>query len=109
MRILLDHSVPRGLAKLLIGHSVMAARDMGWERLANGQLLKAAEESGFDVLLTTDQNIRYQQNMTSRTIALVVLCGSSKWSRVRRHAVRIADSVNLATSGGYAEVHIPFD
>jgi len=109
MRILFDHSVPRGLALLLIAHSVTTARDMGWERLANGHLLKAAEEAAFDVLLTTDQNIRYQQNMTSRTIALVILSGSSKWSRVRRHATRIADSVNDVTPGSYAEVYIPFD
>ncbi len=82
---------------------------MGWDRLTNGNLLKAAEEAAFDLLLTTDQNIRYQQNMTDRKIALVVLSGSSKWSRVRRHVERIEDIVNSATSGSYVEVYIPFD
>ena len=109
MRVLFDHGVPRGLATLLTGHSITAAKDMGWERLANGDLLRAAEEAGFTVFLTTDQNIRYQQNMASRTIALVVLSGSSKWSRVARHAVRVGDSVSNARTGSYAEVLIPFD
>lgn len=109
MRILFDHGTPRGLGRLLAGHSVTAAKDMGWERLTNGNLLKAAEEAAFDLLLTTDQNIRYQQNMTDRKIALVVLSGSSKWSGVRRHVGRIADMMDSATIGSYAEVYIPFD
>jgi len=82
---------------------------MGWDRLTNGNLLKAAEEAAFDLLLTTDQNIRYQQNMTDRKIAVLVLSGSSKWSRVRRHGERIADTVKSATTGSYVEVYIPFD
>jgi hypothetical protein len=109
MRILFDHGAPRGLGKLLIGHSVTAAKAKGWDQLANGNLLKAAEEAAFDLLLTTDQNIRYQQNMKDRKIALVVLTGSSKWSRVQRHVERIAEVVNAATPGSYSEVYIPFD
>jgi hypothetical protein len=109
MRILFDHGAPRGLATLLTGHVVTAAKDMGWDRLSNGNLLQAAEEAGFEMLLTTDQNIRYQQNISGRTIAILVLSGSSKWSRVRPHAERIASSVEVATQGSYAEVYIPFD
>jgi hypothetical protein len=109
MEILFDHGAPRGLAKLLDDHSVTAAKDRGWDQLANGDLLKAAEEAAFDLLLTTDQNIRYQQNVKDRKIALVVLSGSSKWSRVRRHAGRIAEAVSAAMPGSYAEVYIPFD
>jgi len=109
MRILFDHGTPKGLGRFLIGHSVTSARQMGWERLSNGNLLKAAEDAAFDLLLTTDQNIQYQQNITGRKIALVVLSGSSKWSRVQRQVERVAQSVDLASTGSYTEVFIPFD
>jgi hypothetical protein len=70
-------------------------------------LLTAAEEAGFDLLLTTDRRIRYQQNLKVRRIALVVLAGSTKWSSVRQHADRIAAAVSSATPGSYTEVEIP--
>jgi len=72
-------------------------------------LLKAAEEAAFDVLLSTDQGIRYQQNLTGRKIAIVVLSGTTKWSRVRMPLDRIAVAVNAATPGSYTEVNVPFD
>jgi hypothetical protein len=87
---------------------VVAARARGWDRLNNGDLLSAAEEAAFDLLLTTDQRIRYQQNLTRRKIAIVVLSGSTKWSRVRLHLDRIAEAVNTARPGSYAEVAISF-
>jgi hypothetical protein len=71
--------------------------------------LKAAEGAGVDVLLTTDRRIRYQQNLTARRIALVVLTGSTRWSRVRRQVDRIAAAVAAATADSYSEVEIPFD
>jgi len=73
MLILFDNSTPRGIARSLHGHLVTEARERGWDRLSNGELLKAAEQAGFDVLLTPDQNMRYQQNLTGRRIAIVVL------------------------------------
>jgi alkanesulfonate monooxygenase SsuD/methylene tetrahydromethanopterin reductase-like flavin-dependent oxidoreductase (luciferase family) len=108
MLILFDHGTPRGLARELAGHTVRPAKAMGWEQLNNGDLLQAAEEAGFDVLLTTDQRIRYQQNLEGRKIAIVVLSGSSKWSRVRLQCERIAAAMDVATPGSYAEVFIPF-
>ena len=84
------------------------AKARGWDRLNNGDLLNVAEEAAFDLLLTTDQRIRYQQNLTGRTIAIVVLSGSTRWSRVRLRLERIAAAVNAATPGSYAEVEIPF-
>jgi hypothetical protein len=77
--------------------------------LSNGELLNAAEEARFDVLLTTDRRIRYQQNLQARRIALVVLTGSTKWSRVREHADRIAAAIGAATPGSYLEIEIPFE
>jgi len=78
---------------------VTEAKAKGWEQLSNGDLLQVAEEAGFDLLLTTDQRIRYQQNLTGRKIAIVVLSGSTKWSRVRLHGERIAAAVDAATPG----------
>jgi hypothetical protein len=108
MRILFDHGTPKGLARALSGHTVFTAQARGWDKLGNGALLNAAEEAAFDLLLTTDRRIRYQQNLSERVIALVVLTGSTKWSRVRTQAERIAAAVNAAAPGSYMEVDIPF-
>jgi hypothetical protein len=108
MRILFDHGTPRGLARELAAHAVTPARAMGWDRLSNGELLQADEDAGFDLLLTTDQGIRYQQNLTGRTISILVLTGSTKWSRVRLDCGRIAAVVDAAIPGSYVEVFIPF-
>ena len=70
MLILFDNGTPRGLARFLIGHQVEEARARGWEELRNGDLINVAEQHGFEVLVTTDRNIRYQQNLTARKIAL---------------------------------------
>jgi hypothetical protein len=107
MRILFDHGTPSGIAGALSVHEVTEARDRGWDRISNGELLKAAEAAGFQVLLTTDKRIRYQQNLAGRRIAIVVL-GNSTWRVVRLYLDRIALAVNEATPGGYAEVEIPF-
>ena len=109
MLILFDHGTPKGLASALPGHTIITAQSRGWDRLINGALLNAAEEAAFDLLLTTDRRIRYQQNLAGRKIALVVLTGTTKWSRVRLHLERVAAVVNAATPGSYTEVEIPFE
>lgn len=76
MLILFDNGVPAPLKHSLKNHSVVEAIERGWESLVNGELLEVAEAAGFEVLLTTDKNIRYQQNLTSRRIAFVVLGNS---------------------------------
>ena len=68
--------------RALPGHTVVTAYSKGWDRLKNGALLKAAEEDAFELLLTTDRRIQYQQNLKDRKIAIVVLTGTTKWSRV---------------------------
>jgi len=107
--VLFDHGAPKGLARALSGHTIRTAQSQGWDTLNNGALLDAAEEAGFDVLLTTDRRIRYQQNLKERRIALVVLTGATKWSLVQRHADRIATAVASAMAGSYAEVEIPLE
>ena len=85
MLILFDHGTPKGLARALSGHTVHTAQAKGWDALSNGELLSAAEEAGFELLLTTDRRIRHQQNLQVRRVALVVLTGTTKWSLVRQH------------------------
>ena len=106
MRILFDHGAAP-LIPFLEGHAVIEAKDAGWDKLVNGELLKAAEQAGFEVLLATDKNMAAQQNLKSRTIAIVVL-GHMQWRIVQRYVRRIPASVNAATPGSYAEVEIPF-
>jgi hypothetical protein len=107
MLTLFDNGTPRGLARFLIGHTVEEARTRGWEEFANGELIEVAEQAGFEVLVTTDKNIRYQQNLTARTIALVVL-EHSQWPMVRMVAEKIVAAVNAAAPGSYLEVSVPF-
>jgi len=108
MRILFDHGTPAPLIPFLEGHTVTKAKDAGWDRLVNGELLKAAEEAGFEVLITTDKNIVTQQNLKGRAIAIVVL-GNSQWRIVQRHVRKIASAVNAAQPGSYAKVDIPYE
>jgi predicted nuclease of predicted toxin-antitoxin system len=106
MRILFDHGVPRGLARILQSHTVAEAAALGWDRLNNGELLSAAESEGFDVLLTTDKNLPYQQNLAGRRIAVVVL-GRTRWSVIERAAPRILAAVEAAKRGSFTLVDIP--
>jgi glutamate racemase len=106
MRILFDHGTPAPLRSSLTDHSIARTQDMGWDRLSNGELLTAAEQAGFELLLTTDKNIRYQQNLAGRKIAIVVL-GTSQWPVLRLHVERVVTAVTAVTSGSYTEVDIP--
>lgn len=106
MRILFDHSAPYRLSGELKDHSVSTAAQRGWDRLTNGDLLAAAERAGFDLLLTADKNMRYQQNLSGRRIAVIVL-GNSPWPVVRLHVAAITRAVDAATIGSFFEVDIP--
>jgi hypothetical protein len=108
MRILFDHGTAAPLIPFLAGHAVTKARQAGWDRLINGELLAAAEEAGFDVLVTTDKRMKYQQNLAGRRIAIVVL-RNAQWPVLRQYVERVASAVNAVTAGGYVEVHVPFE
>jgi hypothetical protein len=102
VKILFDANTPAPLARFLRGHEVVRADELGWQGLENGALLDAAEQAEFDVLLTCDQNVRYQQNLASRKLALVIL-SSNHWPTLRRIAARIATasiSCKLGRSSG---------
>lgn len=106
MRILFDQGTPVPISGYLTGHVVGISADLGWDRLRNGELLAVAEQSGYELLLTTDKNLRYQQNLTERTIAIVVI-GHSQWPALKPHVQRVVEAVNVAVPGSYAEVDIP--
>jgi hypothetical protein len=106
MQIILDRATPVPIRPYLAGHTVRTAAQQGWDKLGNSDLLTATEEAGFDLLLTTDKNMRYQQNLAGRKIAIVVL-GQQQWPQLRPHIQRVIEAVNAATPGSYAEVEIP--
>jgi hypothetical protein len=108
MRILFDHGAPAPLIPLFIGHTVTKAKDAGWDRLANGALLDAAEAAGFETMVTADKNMHYRQNLTGRRISIIVL-GNAQWPTLRRYVDRVVAAVNEATAGTFTEVEIPFE
>jgi hypothetical protein len=104
VRILLDQGAPAPLRRALTGHSV-TAYEVGWDALSNGELLAAAERS-FDAFVTTDQNLRYQQNLTGRRLAILVLPTTS-WPRLRPHAAAIGAAVVSLRPGELQEWSFP--
>jgi predicted nuclease of predicted toxin-antitoxin system len=109
MLVLFDNGTPRTLARFLIDrHMVTEARARGWEELGNGDLLHAAEAAGFEVLVTKDKNLSYQQNLGGRKIAIVVL-GLGRWSLIKPHVAQVVAAVNAATPGSFSEVEIPYE
>ena len=105
LRIILDENIPTALKRLLPGHEVRSVRDLGWLAISNGRLLAMAEAAGFEVMITGDKNMRRQQNMAGRRIAMVVL-SSSQWQTVRAGADRIAAALDQATPASYHEVEL---
>jgi hypothetical protein len=108
MRVLFDNGTPRGVATALTAHIVEEARARGWDTLRNGELLDAAEAAAFDVFVTTDRNLQYQQNLTSRKIAIVVLT-KARWRLIKVRLAEIAAAVDSAAPGSFIEVEIPVD
>jgi hypothetical protein len=106
--VLFDNGTPRTLARYLIDrHTVTEARARGWDALSNGELLSEAEAAGFEVLVTTDKNLRYQQNLVARRISLVVL-GQGRWTLIKPCIAQVVAAVNAATRGSFIEVDIPY-
>ena len=106
MRILFDQGTPVPIRSFLKGHTVRTAFQERWDTLRNGDLLEAAESAGFDLLLITDKNLRYQQNLEGRRIAIIVL-GRQQWPDLRPHVQLVVDAVNGCSAGSCTEVEIP--
>lgn len=105
MKILFDQGTPAPLRKHLAGHEVSTAFELGWSKLANGALIDAAEKAGFEVFITTDQNLRYQQNLRERKLAIIVLLGTS-WPKIQLRLEAIHKAVADVPMGNYLEIAI---
>ena len=103
MKILFDQGTPAPLRHALTGHAISTAYEMGWAKLENGDLLNAAE-SAFDVFITTDQNLRYQQNLAARRLAILVLPTTS-WPMIQFHLPKIAAAVSVLRPGDFVELN----
>lgn len=106
MKIVLDESTPQKLRLLIDSrHTVVTTWFQGWSGLKNGALLAAAEETGFDLFITADQELSYQQNLTGRKIAVLVL-STNNWSVIKEQVAQIAATIEAATPGSFAFVEI---
>ncbi len=106
MRILLDESVPVREGQALEGHEVLTTRGMGWGGFSNGDLLSAAEQARFQVLIVADKNLRYQQNLTDLALAILELRTNHR-PTLERHFPEIRAAVEDISSVGYFVLENP--
>ena len=104
MRVLFDQGTPVPLRGFLIGHEVVTAFEAGWSEISNGDLLEKAEKE-FNVLVTTDKQLKYQQDLANRRIAILILPYAS-WIRLRTQAEKIAKAVTAMQPGRYEELQL---
>jgi len=103
MQVLFDQGTPVPLRRYLTLHTVVTAFEKGWSTLQNGDLLRVAEHEEFAVFVTTDQNLKYQQNLRGRRIAIVVLMTTS-WPRIKRKVTQVVATINSVQPGDYIEI-----
>ena len=103
MNILFDQGIPVPLRRHLVTHRVDTAFEREWSTLSNGKLLEVAEQEGYALLMTTDQNMRYQQHLANRQLAIIVLLSTS-WPRIQRRIEAIQAAVKRVMAGGYEEI-----
>ena len=107
MKVLFDQGTPAPLRKHLVSHQVTTAYELGWQMLTNGDLLNQAQSNHFEVFVTTDKNLKYQQNLTDRLIAVVVLTSTS-WPRIQKVLPEIVTVIDNMKPNGYVEITIPY-
>jgi hypothetical protein len=105
VKVLFDQGTPVPLRRHLLAHQVTTVYELSWSTLQNGALIARAEAAGFEVLVTTDQNLNYQQNLKQRKLAIVVLLSTS-WPKIQAKVSVIAGTVDAASPGSYTEVAI---
>ena len=105
MKILFDQGTPVPLRGHLPGHEIDTAYELGWSQLQNGELLNATEQRGYEVLITTDRNLRHQQNLSGRELAILVLLSAS-WPRIQQRIDAIQAAVQAIAVGDYVEIVI---
>ncbi|MBC1262407.1 hypothetical protein FQK07_14340 [Synechococcus sp. BSF8S] len=106
MRILFDQGTPVPLRRALDGHVVATAYELGWSTVTNGELIRPAEQEGYELLITTDTNLRYQQNLQSLIIAILVLTTTSR-PRIRQVTGETQAAIAAIKAGDYREIPIP--
>ena len=106
MKILFDQGVPKPLLAHLSEHEVRRAFELGWAQKKNGELLELAEAVGFELLVTTDQNLLHQQNLRARKIGIFIL-GRSNWPEIEPHSDQIAAQINMAVKSEIFFFEIP--
>lgn len=106
MRILFDQGTPVPLRRFLSGHDVATAYERGWSSVTNGDLIRLAEQEGFELLITTDTNLRYQQNLQGRSLTILVLTTTS-WPRIRQATGKIVAAIRGIEPGSYLELVVP--
>lgn len=103
MKVLLDHNLPHKLRTILGKHDIVTASYMGWGELKNGELLRAAEDDGFDVFVTGDRSLVEEQNLSRCRLAVVAL-SANNWPIIKDHASQILAAVDRAFPGSFQEV-----
>ena len=103
MRVLFDQGTPVPLRRFLNSHTVTTVYEKGWGSIGNGDLLRLADQEMFEVLLTTDQHLKHQQNLTDRQIAIVVLPTTS-WPVIQKHTAKIAEALASMAPGDFIEI-----
>lgn len=106
MKLLFDQGTPVPLRHHLLNHIVETAYEKGWSNIKNGDLLTRAEAEGFDALITTDQHLRYQQNLAVRKISIVVLL-TTNWPQIKQHIALVVQAIDNLHPGSYEEISIP--
>jgi predicted nuclease of predicted toxin-antitoxin system len=106
VRVLLDHNLPHKLRTnlgALGNHEIVTASYLGWGELKNGDLLWAAEESGFEIFVTGDRSLVYEQNLTGRRLAIVAL-STNNWPIIKHRVSQILAAIDSAVPGSFQEV-----
>jgi hypothetical protein len=106
MRILLDECVPVQVARTFSGHEVHSATDPRWRGASNGELLRLAEETGFDLIVVADKNMRHQQNLSGRCVAILELWTNHR-PTLERHLHYITAATKRTAPGQYLELTAP--
>ena len=103
VKVLFDQGTPVGLRRKLEAHDIETLNERGWDRKRNGEMLDLAEQGGDEALVTTDRNLRHQQNLRSRRIGIVVLV-NARWPEVAAHTAKIAEALKTTGPGEVREV-----
>jgi hypothetical protein len=103
VKVLFDQNVPRNLIRYLSAHQVTRSAELGWQELKNGDLLDEAQDKGFEVMVTADRNLTYQQNLDNRRLAIVVL-PSGNWPVVKAHIVDVIRAIDESEPGSLKEL-----